>query len=78
MPNFNTKICVQKPKLIFWNKYLTNFFFASVSFTYKGIINNFNIYNVLTFEKTVFVLCIKKTELTNLRAIKENSIHFAA
>ena len=76
--NFNAEIRVQKPELTFRDEHLTNFLFTSMPSTYEGIINNLNMRNVLTLEETVCALRTKKTELTDLGAIKEESAHFAA
>lgn len=78
MLNLNAEICIQKPKLAFQNKYLTNFFFISIFSTYEDINNNFNMHNVLMVEKIDYTLCIKKTKLSNLRIIKEKSAYFTA
>lgn len=42
-------------------------------FTYKDIVNNLNIYNVLIMEKTVYIPYTKIIELTNLGAIKKKA-----
>lgn len=76
--NLNIEIHIQKPEFAFWVKYLTNFLLASMSFTYKAIINNLNKRNVLTLEEIVYVIYIKKTKFTNFEAIKEEIIYFAA
>lgn len=76
MLNLNAKIRMQKPKLIFPDKYLTNFFLVSMLFIYKKIINNLIICNILTLEEKVCAFCIKKTKFINLRIIKKESAHF--
>ena len=63
--NFNAKIRIQKPKLVFGDKHLTNFFLASMPSTCEGIIDNLNIHNILTFEKTFYIFCIKEMEFTD-------------
>lgn len=45
--------------------------------TYKGIINNLNMLNVLMLGKIVYIFYIKKTKLIDLGAIKEKKTHFA-
>lgn len=76
--DFNVKIRMQKPKLVFWNKYLINFHLASIFFTYEGIIDNLNMRNILMLEEIVCAFYTKKIELTNLEIIKEESMYFAA
>lgn len=77
MFNFNIEIYVKKPKLSFWNKYLTNFVLASMFSTYENIIDNFNIQNILILEEIVHIFYTKKTKLTNLGVIQEESTYFA-
>ena len=74
--NLNGEIHVQKLELAFWDEHLTNFLLANMLSIYEGIIDNLNMRNILTLEETVCALCIKKTKLTNLEAIKEESTHF--
>lgn len=76
--NINTEIQIQKPKLAFCNKHLINFFLTSISSIYEAIIDNLNMRDTLMFDVVVYALWIKKTELTNLEVIKEESVYFAA
>lgn len=78
MLSLNTKIYMQTPRFAFWNEYLTNFLLANIPSTYKKIINNVNIRNILMLKETICTLYIKKTKLTNLGVIKEENMHFAA
>ena len=78
MFSLNINIYIQKSELAFWDKYLINFFLANISSTYKGIIDNLNIYDILILEKMVYILHIKKTKFINLRIIKEEKVHFTS
>lgn len=50
---------------------------ANMPFTYERIIDNFNMQDTLTLDGTVYAFCIKKTELTNLRIMKDESVYLA-
>lgn len=78
MLNLNAKICMQNSKLAFWDKYLINFFLASMPIIYKRIINNLNMRNILTLQEIVYAFYTKKIKLTNLEVIKKENAHFAA
>lgn len=77
MLNFNAEIYIQKRKLAFQDKHLTNFFIASIFFIYKGIIDNFNMHNILILEEIVCVFYIKETKHTNLMVIIKKNAHIA-
>ena len=69
----------KSPSLLFSReKYLINFFLASMPSTYERIIDNLNMRDILTLESVICVLWTKKTEFTDLRVIKEESEYFAA
>lgn len=76
MLNLNAEIRIQKPKFAFWDKYLINFFVASMPSTYKEIIDNLKIRNTLILDSIVYALYIKKIELTDLKIIKKKSVYF--
>ncbi len=78
MLKLNVEICVQKPEFAFWDKHLIHFLLASIPSTYERIINNLNLRNILTLDGTVRAFRKEETEFTDLRAIKEESAHFAA
>lgn len=75
--NLNVKIQIQKPKLFFYNKYLINFFLASIPFTYKRIIDNLNMRDTLILNNVICLFQTKKTKFTNLEVIKEENVYFA-
>lgn len=47
-----------------------------MSFIYENIINTFNICNTLILEEKVYVVYIKKIELTTLGIIKKENANF--
>lgn len=49
---------------------------ASISSTYKRIIDNFNMQNTLILDGAIYVFDTKKTKLTNLEIIKKESVYF--
>ena len=74
MLKLNVEICVQKPEFAFWDKHLIHFLLASIPSTYERIINNLNLRDILTLDGTVRAFRKEETELTDLRAIKEDSV----
>lgn len=78
MLNLNAEICIQKSELAFRDEHLVNFLLARMPSTCEGIIDNLNMRDVLSLEEIVRALRTKKTELTDLGVIKEESAYFTA
>lgn len=51
--NLKIKINIQKPKLIFQNKYLITLLIANIPFIYKTIIINLNVQDILILTSVI-------------------------
>ncbi len=76
--NLNEEIRDQKPELVFQDEHLINFLLAKMPSTSGGIIDNLNMRDTRTLDRAVCALRTKRTELTDLGAITEESAYFAA